>query len=112
VWRRELQRFADWAGLVVEVCHFPLGTRRWSRIEYTLGSTIFRSSPGEPRLSDTTLLHLIGPARAPADEGARLEKPSAGAVVASSAASAPPRAEDPAARGLGDEWSYTIEPRP
>ena len=40
LWKRELQKFADQAGLSVAVCHFPPGTSKWNKIEHRLFSFI------------------------------------------------------------------------
>lgn len=111
VWRRELQRLADATGLVVEVCHLPLGTRKWSRVEYTVVSTIFRSSPGAPRVSDATLLHLIGLTGPPSGEAARRDEQPHGAPLGLGPARPPRSLDEPGAEELSDDWNYIIEPR-
>ena len=35
-WKLELQALADDTGLTIQVCHLPLGTRKWSGIEHVL----------------------------------------------------------------------------
>lgn len=40
-WKLELQRFADAAGLVILVCHFPPGTSKWNKVS----TGCSRSSP-------------------------------------------------------------------
>src|SRR6516165_10347313 len=32
LWKKELQRFADFTGLEVSVCHYPPGTSKWNKI--------------------------------------------------------------------------------
>lgn len=34
LWKWELQRFADKAGMIVEICHYPPGTNKWNKIEH------------------------------------------------------------------------------
>lgn len=48
LWKRELQRFSDETGLIVEVCHYPPGTSKWNKIEHRLFCHITRNWGGEP----------------------------------------------------------------
>jgi hypothetical protein len=59
LWRVELQRFADAAGLDVSVCHFPPGTSKWNKIEHRLFSQITQNWRGRPLVSRETVVELI-----------------------------------------------------
>ncbi len=48
LWKVELQRLADEAGLIIEVCHYPPGTSKWNKIEHRLFCHITRNWGGEP----------------------------------------------------------------
>ena len=59
LWRVELQRFADAAGLDVSVCHFPPGTSKWNKIEHRLFSQITQNWRGRPLVSREVVVELI-----------------------------------------------------
>jgi Rhodopirellula transposase DDE domain len=59
LWKLELQKFADQAGLAVAVCHFPPGTSKWNKIEHRLFSFISSNWRGEPLLDYETIVKLI-----------------------------------------------------
>jgi Rhodopirellula transposase DDE domain len=48
LWKRELQIFANEAGLSVTVAHHPPGTSKWNRIEYRLFAFITQNWRGKP----------------------------------------------------------------
>ena len=48
LWKLELQRLADKAGLIIEVSHYPPGTSKWNKIEHRLFCHITRNWQGEP----------------------------------------------------------------
>jgi hypothetical protein len=59
LWKFELQKFADQAGLGVAVCHFPPGTSKWNKIEHRLFSFISSNWRGEPLRDYETIVKLI-----------------------------------------------------
>jgi hypothetical protein len=59
LWKLELQKFADQAGLGVAVCHFPPGTSKWNKIEHRLFSFISSNWRGEPLRDYETIVKLI-----------------------------------------------------
>ena len=59
LWKVELQRFADEAGLVLELCHFPPGTSKWNKVEHRLFSFISLNWRGRPLESYQVILDLI-----------------------------------------------------
>lgn len=63
VWRWELQRFANEAGLKIELCHFPPGTSKWNKIEHRLFCHITCNWRGVPLESLEIVVNLIGSTR-------------------------------------------------
>ena len=59
LWKWELQRLADEAGIPLAVCHFPPGTSKWNKIEHRLFSFISRNWRGEPLVRYATIVRLI-----------------------------------------------------
>ena len=59
LWKVELQRFADDAGLEVWVCHFPPGTSKWNKIEHRMFCWITENWRGRPLLSREAVVELI-----------------------------------------------------
>jgi transposase len=59
LWKLELQRFADEAGLELHVCHLPPGTSKWNKIEHRLFSYITQNWRGKPLVSYEVIVNLI-----------------------------------------------------
>jgi len=59
LWKWELQRLADEAGIPISVCHFPPGTSKWNKIEHRLFAFISQNWRGEPLCSYETIVKLI-----------------------------------------------------
>ena len=59
LWKWELQRVADQTGLSIRVCHFPLGTSKWNKVEHRLFSFISSNWRGEPLRDYETVVRLI-----------------------------------------------------
>ena len=59
LWKWELQRLADEAGIPISVCHFPPGTSKWNKIEHRLFAFISQNWRGEPLQSYATIVKLI-----------------------------------------------------
>ncbi len=59
VWKVELQRFADEAGLTIHVSHFPPGTSKWNKVEHRLFSFITMNWRGRPLRTYETVVNLI-----------------------------------------------------
>jgi Rhodopirellula transposase DDE domain len=51
LWKWELQQLANRTGLTITVCHFPLGTSKWNKIEHRLFSYISTNWRGQPLVS-------------------------------------------------------------
>ena len=60
LWKRELQRFANEAGLKITVTHLPPGTSKWNRIEHRLFAFITMNWRGKPLVSHQVIVQLIG----------------------------------------------------
>ena len=60
LWKWELQQFANRTGLTITVCHYPLGTSKWNKIEHRLFSYIAMNWRGKALTSLATLVSLIG----------------------------------------------------
>ncbi len=59
LWKMELQKFADEAGLAISVCHFPPGTSKWNKIEHRMFSYITHNWRGRPLISHEVIVNLI-----------------------------------------------------
>ena len=59
LWKLELQRLADEAGMTLHVCHLPPGTSKWNKIEHRLFSFISQNWRGRPLLTHATIVNLI-----------------------------------------------------
>jgi hypothetical protein len=51
LWKDQLAQFAEQAGLVTEVCHFPPGTSKWNKIEHRLFCHITRTWRARPLMT-------------------------------------------------------------
>lgn len=63
LWKLELQQLADEAGLTIEVCHYPLGTSKWNKIEHRLFCHITRNWRGVPLESHQVVVNLVSSTR-------------------------------------------------
>ena len=63
LWKCELQRLADGAGLSIGVCHFPPGTSKWNKVEHRLFSRITQNWRGRPLVSHEVVVNLIAATR-------------------------------------------------
>ena len=59
LWKIELQKFADEAGLNICVCHFPPGTSKWNKIEHRMFSVISMNWRGRPLTTVEVIVSLI-----------------------------------------------------
>ena len=59
LWKVEPQALADDTGLELELCQFPPGTSKWSKVEHRLFSFITLNWRGRPPSSYETILELI-----------------------------------------------------
>ncbi len=59
LWKYCLQQFADQAGLIVHVCHYPPGTSKWNAIEHEMFSFITINWRARPLTAYNIVLELI-----------------------------------------------------
>lgn len=59
LWKLELGRFAQEAGLNIRVCHFPPGTSKWNKIEHRMFSFITMNWRAQPLVSHEVIVNLI-----------------------------------------------------
>ena len=59
LWKLELGRFAQEAGLNIHVCHFPPGTSKWNKIEHRMFSFITMNWRAQPLVSHEVIVSLI-----------------------------------------------------
>ncbi len=59
VFNAELAALAATLGLVIAVCHMPLGTSKWNKIEHRLFSFISMNWCGRPLTTYRTVVELI-----------------------------------------------------
>jgi hypothetical protein len=63
LWKQELQKLADDLGVAIEVCHFPPGTSKWTKIEPRVFCHITRTWRAQPLESYEIVVQLIGATR-------------------------------------------------
>jgi transposase len=59
LWKSELSKFAKETGLRVTVCHFPVGTSKWNKIEHRLFSFITLNWRAKPLTTIEIIVNLI-----------------------------------------------------
>ena len=59
LWKWELQKLADRAGLSITVRHLPPGTSKWNKIEHRMFVFISKNWRGQPLLTHATIVSLI-----------------------------------------------------
>ena len=60
LWKIELQKLADEAGLVIHVHHFPPGPSKWNKIEHRMFCHITQNWRGRPLMDRVAIVELIG----------------------------------------------------
>ena len=58
-WQVALQALAVRLAMPIQVCHFPPGTRKWSKIEHRMFCHITQNWRGRPLVSHDVIIHLI-----------------------------------------------------
>jgi transposase len=58
LWKVELAKLAEEAGLAITVCHYPPGTSKWNKVEHRLFSFISINWRGRPLTSYRTIVEL------------------------------------------------------
>ncbi len=59
LWKYELGKWAQEAGLKIKVCHLPPGTSKWNKIEHRLFAHISMNCRGRPLVSHEVIVQLI-----------------------------------------------------
>jgi transposase len=59
LWKTELAKLAQETGLHILVCHYPVGTSKWNKIEHRLFSHITMNWRGRPLTSIDVIINLI-----------------------------------------------------
>lgn len=59
LWKKELQRLADYLQLEIHVSHFPPGTSKWNKIEHRLFSYISKNWRARPLETLEVIVNLI-----------------------------------------------------
>jgi hypothetical protein len=112
LWKLELQKLADEAGLAISVCHFPPGTSKWNKVEHRLFSFITSNWRGEPLQDYETVVGLI--AHTTTAKGLKVtcrldrRKYPRGRKVSDAELAGANLTPD----AFHGEWNYTIRPRP
>jgi hypothetical protein len=60
LWKVELARLASGTGLAITVCHFPLGTSQFNKVEHRPWFQVASNWRGEPLKSREVVVSLIG----------------------------------------------------
>ncbi len=60
LWKRELQKLSNELLIAITVCHYPLGTSKWNKIEHRMFSFITKNWRGKPLIDRATVVELIG----------------------------------------------------
>lgn len=60
LWKTELARFADDAGLAITVLHYPPGTSKWNKIEHRMFSFVSMNWRARPLTSLAVIISTIG----------------------------------------------------
>jgi Rhodopirellula transposase DDE domain len=112
LWKVELQKLADEAGLVLHVHHYPPGTSKWNKIEHRLFCHITQNWRGRPLTDRVAIVELIGATTTKA--GLKVEcvldtrTYEKGIKVRDAEMAVLDITGDP----FHPEWNYTIKPRP
>ena len=59
LWKQQVQHLATETGLAIPICHLPLATSKWNKIEHRLFSSISINWRGKPLTSLETMIELI-----------------------------------------------------
>src|SRR5829696_93050 len=110
LWKRELQIFANEAGLSISVAHHPPGTSKWNRIEHRLFAFITQNWRGKPLISHKVIVQLIAATTTTSglDVQCRLDENDYPKAIKVSDAEM--NAININRDGFHGEWNYTISP--
>src|SRR5450631_4199474 len=107
----ELQKLADEASLVLQVCHYPPGTSKWNKIEHRLFCHITQTWRGKPLVSRLAVVDLIASTTTRTGLVVRCELDENSYPKAIRVADEEMAALNIATDPWHPEWNYTISPR-
>jgi hypothetical protein len=107
----ELQKLADEAGLVLRVCHYPPGTSKWNKIEHRLFCHITQTWRGKPLISRETVVELIASTTTKTGLAVRCELDTRSYPKGIKIGDAEMATLSIKGDEFHPEWNYTISPR-
>ena len=110
LWKVELQRLADAAGLAVTVCHLPPGASKWNKIEHRLFAHISLNWRGRPLVSHEVIVNLIGATTTQTGLTVQAERDSGAYPTKVQVSDEELAAVHLAPHTFHGEWNYTIAP--
>ena len=111
LWKIELQKLADEAGLTIAVCHYPPGTSKWNKIEHRLFCHITQNWRGRPLTSRTAVVELIAATTTKTGLTVRCELDENTYAKGVKVSDAEIAALNISRDAFHPEWNYTIAPR-
>ena len=111
LWKLELQKFADAAGLSIHVCHFPPGTSKWNKVEHRLFSFISSNWRGEPLRDYETIVRLIAGTTTTKGLSVQCRLDRHEYPVGRKVSDAEIAMLQLTPQAFHGEWNYTIQPR-
>lgn len=108
----ELAKLAERAGIAITVCHLPPGTSKWNKIEHRLFSHISMNWRGRPLTSHEVVVDLIAATKTRTGLSVHAELdhsyyPTGIKVTNTQLAAVPLKAHD-----WHGDWNYTLAPAP
>ncbi len=110
LWKYELARFANDAGLAITVCHLPPGTSKWNKIEHRLFSHISMNWRGRPLTSHEVVVNLIAATTTKAGLKVHAERDRGSYPTSLSVSDADMDQICLAPHPFHGDWNYTISP--
>jgi hypothetical protein len=111
LWKVELQKLADELGIPITVCHLPLGTSKWNKIEHRLFSFITQNWRGKPLVSYQAIVQLIAATTTDAGLKVRCQLDQNTYPAGIKVSDAEFKTLNLAHHDFHGEWNYTINPK-
>jgi hypothetical protein len=111
LWKVQLQKLADEAGLVLRVHHYPPGTSKWNRIEHRLFCHITQNWRGRPLTDRVAVVELIGATTTKAGLKVECALDPRTYEKGIKVSDAEMQSLDITGDTFHPEWNYTIKPR-
>jgi len=111
LWKWELQRMADAAGIPISVMHFPPGTSKWNKVEHRLFSFISQSWKGVPLKTYETIVNLIASTTTRSGLKVRCKLDKRSYQVGRKISDQQMRLVNLTRADFHGDWNYTIMPR-